>query len=132
LGKRSKESAMSTLHRIRELMLVTTLATGALMASATQADEVCTSERPDLVSTYADLGHVTVTAWRSAEAAKLGSMTVSAQRLSNARVADLGSITVTARRSAALLVADLGSLTVTATRIDTTRVAARPSDRSWN
>jgi hypothetical protein len=123
---------MSTLHRIRELTLVTTLATGALMASATQADEVRTSERPDIVGTYADLGHVIVTARRSAEVAELGSMTVSAQRLSNSRVADLGAITVTARRSAALLVTDLGSLTVTATRMETTRVAARPADRSWN
>lgn len=107
---------MSTLHRIRELTLVTTLATGALIASPTQADEVCSSERSDIAGTYADLGHVTVTA----------------PRLSHTRVADLGAITVTARRSAALLVADLGSLTVTATRIETTRVAARPSDRSWN
>jgi hypothetical protein len=132
LGKRSKESAMSTLHRIREFALVTVMATGALMASATQADEVCASERADIVGTYADLGHMTVTARHSAEVAELGSMTVGARRLSDTRVADLGAITVTARRSAALLVADLGSLTVTATRIETIRVAARPSDRSWD
>ena len=132
IGKRSKESAMSTLHRIREFALVTVMATGALMASATQADEVRTSERPDIVGTYANLGHVTVTARRSAEVAELGSMTVSAQRLSDTRVADLGAITVTARRSAALLVADLGSLTVTAPRIETMRVVARASDRTWN
>ncbi len=123
---------MSTLHRIREFALVTVMATGALMASATQADEVGARQRVDIVGTYADLGHVTVTARRSAEVAELGSMTVSAQRLSDTRFADLGSITVTARRSAALLVADLGSLTVTATRMDTMTVAARSSDRSWN
>jgi hypothetical protein len=112
--------------------LVTLMATGALMASATQADGVGASERVDIVGTYADLGHMTVTARHSAEVAALGSMTISARRLSDTRVADLGAITVTARRSAALLVADLGSLTVIATRIETLRVAARPSDRSWN
>ena len=122
---------MSTLHRIREFALVTVMATGALIASATQADGVGACERVDVARTYADLGHVTVTARRS-EVAALGSMTVSAQRLADTRVADLGAITVTARRSPVLLVADLGSLTVTATRIETMRVAARPSDRSWN
>jgi hypothetical protein len=132
LSKRSKESAMSTLHRIREFALVTMMITGALIASATQADKVGACERVDVARTYADLGHLTVTAQRSAEVAALGNITVIAQRLSDTRVADLGAITVTARRSAALLVADLGSLTVTATRIETLRVAARPSDRSWN
>jgi hypothetical protein len=123
---------MSTLHGIRGFALATLMATGVLLASATQAGEVCTSERADIIRTYADLGHVTVTAGRSAEVAELGSMTVSAQRLSDTRVADLGSITVTARRSAALLVADLGSVTVTATRMETVRVAAQSSARSWN
>ena len=123
---------MSTLHRIRKFALVTVMTTGALIASATQADGLGASERVDIVGAYADIGHVTVTARRSAEVAELGSMTVSARRLSDTRVADLGAITVTARRSAALLVADLGSLTVIATRTETMRVAARPSDRSWN
>ena len=132
LGKRSKENAMSTLHRIREFALVTVMATGALIASATQADELGASERVDIVGTYADMGHMTVMARRSAEAAELGSMTVNARRLSDTHVADLGAMTVTARRSAALLVADLGSLTVIATRLEPMRVAARPSDRSWN
>ncbi|HZF26300.1 MAG TPA: hypothetical protein VEZ88_08565 [Steroidobacteraceae bacterium] len=122
---------MSTLHRIREFALVTLMATGALMASATQADGVGACERVDVSRTFADLGHVTVTARRFAEVAELGSMTVSAPRLSDTRFADLGAITVTARRSAVLLIADLGSLTVTAPRIETIRVAARPSDRSW-
>ena len=67
---------MSTLHRIREFALVTVMATGALMASATQADEVGASERSDIVGTYADLGHMTVMARRSAEVAELGSMIV--------------------------------------------------------
>ena len=123
---------MSTQQKIRGIALATLMATGALLASATQAGEGCTNERADIIRTYANLGHVTVTGQRSAEVAELGSMTVSAQRLSNTRLADLGSITVTARRSAALLVADLGSLTVTAPRIETMRVAARSSDRSLN
>ena len=120
---------MSTLHGIRQFALVTLMATGALIAAATQAG-AC--ERVDVARTFADLGHVTVTAQRSVEVAELGSMTVSAQRLSHTRLADLGTITVTARRHAALLVADLGSLTVTATRVETMRVAARSSDRSWD
>jgi hypothetical protein len=127
----SKENAMSTLHTIRQFALVTLMATGALIASATQAGEVGACERVDVVRSVADLGHVTVTAQRSAEVADLGSMTVSAQRLSATRLADLGTITVTARRHAALLVADLGSLTVTAPRVDTMTVAARSSDRTW-
>ena len=52
---------MSTLHRIRGFALVTVMATGALIASATQADKVRTSERVDTVGIYADLGHMTVT-----------------------------------------------------------------------
>src|SRR5262245_33279946 len=122
---------MSTLHRIRNVMLVTVIATGALMASATQADEIRSCERHAIVRTYADLGQVTVTAGRSVELARLGSMTVSAQR--DTRVADLGALTVTAVRPADLRVADLGSLTVTATRTGTILVvAARPSNRTWN
>ena len=120
---------MSTLHRIREFALVTVMAMGALIAPATQADEVGASKQIDVAP---DLGQMTVTAQCSAEVAELGSMTVNAQRLSDTRLADLGAITVTARRSAALLVADLGSLTVIATRLETLRVAAQPSDRSWD
>jgi hypothetical protein len=123
---------MSTQNRIREFVLVTVMATGALMASATQADGVHGCVQTDIVRAYADLGHVTVTAQRSADVAKLGSMIVSAQRLSDTRVADLGAITVTAQRPADLRVADLGSLTVTAKRIGTILVAAQPSNRSWN
>ncbi len=144
---------MSTLQRIRKFALVAVVATGALIASATQADEGRTSERPSIAGTIANLGQMTVLARRPAEIAHLGSMTVTAQRLSDTRVADLGAMTVTALRFSDTLVADLGAMTVTARRaadtrdtqvadlggitvtarrIGTVTVAAQPSDRSWN
>jgi hypothetical protein len=119
---------MSTQYRIREFVLVT-MATGALMASATQAD---TCVQPAVLNTtYADLGHMTATAPRLTGVAELGSMTVSAQRVSYPLVADLGAITVSAPRSADIQVAELGSLTVTAKRTSTILVATQSSDRSY-
>lgn len=81
---------MGTLQRIQEFTLVAVMATGALIASATQADEGLTSEQANVTSMFADLGHITVLARRPAEVAHLGSMVVTAQRLSDTRVADLG------------------------------------------
>ena len=118
---------MSTLQRIREFALVAVLLTGALNASAPQADEGRPSDRPSVVGAIADLGHMTVLARRDAEVANLGSLIVSAPRLSDAGVADLGAMTVTSRRAADTKVADLGGITVTARRIGSAALAARPS-----
>jgi len=123
---------MSTLQRIREFALVAVLLTGALNASAPQVDESRPSDRPSVAGTIADLGHMTVLARRDAEVAHLGSMIVSAPRLSDAGVADLGAMTVTARRAADTKVADLGGITVTARRIGSVALAEQPSDHSWN
>lgn len=119
---------MNTLHTVRKFALVAALATGALIASASQADESRTSgER-----VVANLGHMTVVARRPAEFAHLGSMVVTASRIADTRVADLGSITVSAPRLADTQVADLGGMTVTARRIATVVAdASKSSVHSW-
>jgi hypothetical protein len=95
VGKTVEENVMNTLHNVRKFALVAVLATGALIASASQADEI------------AQLGSLVVTAPRvtDSDAPMLGVMTVTARRPADARVADLGSITVTASRTASLAVA---------------------------
>jgi hypothetical protein len=95
---------MSTLHGIRKFALVAVLATGALIVSASQADEI----------------------------AQLGSLVVTAARVSDTDAPMLGGMTVTARRPADARFADLGGITVTANSLGTVTVAARPSDHSWN
>ena len=121
---------MSTLNRIREFALVAAVAAGVLVTSAAPACEDEAIERAN-IALFVDLGHMTVLAQRDTNVADLGSLTVTAPRLSDVRIADLGSMTVTAPRIATR-VADLGSMTVTATRFETVVVAARGSDRSWN
>lgn len=96
---------MNTLNRIRSLS-VAALATGALLASAAFAGSAS-----DDVS-VADLGHITVLARREAPVADLGSLVVSASRLTPS-------------------FADLGALTVTATRIETVALASPASRRAW-
>lgn len=123
---------MNTLHRIREFALVAILATGTLIASATQADERRPSGERSVARSIAHLGEMTVLGRRLGEIADLGSMTVTARRLSDTLVADLGTMTVSARRTADTQVADLGGMTVTARRIATVTVAAQPSNHSWN
>jgi hypothetical protein len=104
VGQTVEENVMSTLHRVGKFALVAVLATGALVAPASQADEI----------------------------AQLGSLVVTAARISDTDAPMLGGMTVTARRAADTRVADLGGITVTASRIGTVTVAARPSDHSWN
>lgn len=95
---------MSTLHTVRKFAMVAVLATGALIASASQADE----------------------------AVHLGSMVVTAPRVSDTDVPMIGAITVTARRPADTRVADLGGITVTARRIGSVSVATTEStNHSW-
>ena len=123
---------MSTLHRIRDFAWVATLATGVLVASAAPACDEPVTERSS-IALIADLGHMTVIAPRDAGVADLGSLTVTAQRLSDTdtRFADLGAMTVTAPPATVAGVADLGEITVTATRIQTVTVATRNLERSW-
>jgi hypothetical protein len=103
-GKTVEEKVMNTLHTVRKFALVAALATGALIASASQADEVT----------------------------HLGSMVVTASRVSDTRIADLGSITVSAPRIAGTRVASLGGMTVTARRINTLTVASEATSvHSW-
>lgn len=119
---------MNTLHGIRTIALVATVAAGALIASATQVLADCAGAS----GAVADLGHITVLARRETPVADLGSLTVTAPRLARASFADLGAITVTASRIADARVADLGGLTVTAKRSATVAVAsAESSARFW-
>lgn len=95
---------MSTLHTVRKFAMVAALATGALIASASHADETV----------------------------HLGSMVVTAQRVSVAEAPMIGAITVTARRPADTRVADLGGITVSARRIGSVSVATTEStNHSW-
>jgi hypothetical protein len=124
---------MSTLHGIRKFAFAATLASLALLASATQADVVRAGHASGAANAVADLGQMVVVARRDARFADLGSLTVSAVRLPRVSFADLGALTVTAPRIVDTQVAQLGALTVTATRIATVTVAATPAtSRSWN
>ncbi|HSD74742.1 MAG TPA: hypothetical protein VLB75_08220 [Steroidobacteraceae bacterium] len=119
---------MNTLHGIRTIALVATMAIGALSASATQVLADCAGAS----GAFADLGHITVLARRETPVADLGGLTVTASRRARVSVADLGAITVTASRIAGARVADLGGLTVTAKRSATVADAsAESSARFW-
>lgn len=119
---------MNTLHGIRKLALSAALGLGALIASATPA----VGDRAGDASSFADLGQITVLARRDAPVADLGSLIVSAPRLTDASFADLGTLTVTASRIADARVADLGGLTVTAKRRAPVTVATiQASGRFW-
>ena len=126
--KTVEEKVMNTLHGIRRIALIATLAAGALIASATQVLADCAGAN----GAVADLGHITVLAHRETRVADLGSLTVTAPRRARVSFADLGAITVTASRIADARVADLGGLTVTAKRSATVAVAsAESSARFW-
>jgi hypothetical protein len=121
---------MSTLHRIREFALVATLGLGIVVGSVALACEE-PAGRQASIALFADLGSMAVEASRDAAVAHLGSMTVTAERVSDVQFAELGAMTVTAPR-ADNRVADLGGMTVEATRIKTVTVAARRDGHAVN
>lgn len=132
---------MSTLRRLKGLMLVPFVATAALSAAAAYAScapavavEVAelgamTVTGRNVIVSIADLGTLTVTGRREAAVANLGSLTVVAPR-AGVQVAELGSVTVFAP-SFDTRIADLGNVTVSARRDSLVTVAAaRPERRS--
>jgi hypothetical protein len=123
---------MNTLHGIRKIALISMLAAGTLVASATQVLAERADEAPGISDAVADLGHITVLARRETPIADLGSLTVTAPRQTRVSFGDLGAITVTASHIADARVADLGGLTVSAKRYPTVAVAtAESATRFW-